>query len=124
MAINVNEAIDSDTAVIATLFDRSGGGYVDGLYVQASETTRKALISFQQPTPRQLEFLKDGERTKDMKAMYINKEVFTSEPESSTGAGDAREATETLHRGKRYKIVFAGDWNDYGFMFAIGAKLP
>ncbi len=123
MAINVSEAIDSDTGVPATLFDKNNGGYVDGLYVKPSETTRKALISFQQPTPKQLQFLKDGERTSDMKAMYINKEVFESVSESAVGAGDAKSATETLHRGKRYKVVFAGDWNDYGFMFAIGARI-
>lgn len=117
MAINVSEAIDSDTGVIATLFDKNGGGYVDGIYAPGSETSRKALISFQQPTPKQLHFLKDGERTSDMKAMYINKQVV------QTSEDGTDEATEVLHRGKRYKIVFAGDWNDYGFMFAIGARI-
>ena len=112
MPINVSEALDSDTAVIATLFDRAGSR-VDGVWVDGAETSRKALTSFQQPSPKELQFLKDGERTKDLKAMYINKEVFSS----TTSAN----ATEVLHRGKRYKIVFAGDWLDYGYMFAIGA---
>ncbi len=116
MPINVSEAIDSDTGVLATLFDTTGA-YVDGLYVDNVQTTRKAIISFQQPTPKQLQFLKDGERTSDMKAMYINKEVVVTSEDETT------KATEVSHRGRKYKIVFAGDWNDYGFMFAIGARL-
>lgn len=124
MPINVSDAIDSDTGVMATLLDHNSGGYVDGISGKGAQTTRKAIISFQQPTPKQLQFLKDGERTSDMKAMYINKEVFLSSPETITGAGDAVAATEVIHRGRTYKIVFAGDWNDYGFMFAIGARLP
>lgn len=115
MTINVSEALDSDTAKVATLIDKNGGGYVDGLFVEASETTRKAMVSFQQPTPAQLQFLDGGERKNDLKAMYSNKELFLS--------NDGDSATEVVHRGVRYKMVFVGDWNDYGFMFGIGARI-
>ena len=57
MPINVKEAIDSDTAVLVTIEDKDGGGYVDGIFVSASPTSRKALASVQQPTPKQLDFL-------------------------------------------------------------------
>lgn len=116
MPINVSDAIDLDTGVIATLFDRVGV-WADGLFVPGVETSRKAIISFQQPTPKELQFLKDGERTKDLKAMYINKKVV------QTSENGTIEATEVMHRGKRYKVVFAGDWNDFGYMFAIGARI-
>jgi len=115
MPINVSEAIDSDTATIVTLFNSTGGDYVDGIFVPGSETTTRALASVQQPTPKQLEFLEGGERSKSIKSFYLNKEVFTS--------SDDRTATEILHRGNRYKVVHAGDWLDYGWFFAIGAKL-
>ena len=56
MTINVSEAIDLDTSVIVSLENASGGGYVDGIYVEGTPVITKALASPQQPTPEQLDF--------------------------------------------------------------------
>lgn len=116
MPINVVEAIDSDTSVIVTLEDRDGGNYVDGIYIPVTPSIRKALASVQQPTPEQLKFLEGGERNSDLRAMYLNKQVKVAEK-------GVNEATIVMHRDKRYKVVFAGDWEDFGWFFAIGAKV-
>lgn len=113
MPINVSEAIDSDTAVIVPL-ENSTGGYVDGIYQKATTTVTMALASVQQPTPKQLEFLEGGERVKDIKSFYLNKEVKE--------ADDDGPETVITHRGQRYKVVFAGDWQDFGWFFAMGAR--
>lgn len=115
MPINVAEAIDSDTAVVVTLEDKSGA-YVDGIFEASAPVTRKALASVQQPTPQQLNFLEGGERTKQLRSFYLNKEVQSSSSENS------EDATIIIKKGVRYKVVFAGDWEDYGWFFAIGAK--
>ena len=115
MAINVSEALDSDTAVIITLSNTSSGGYVDGIYVQGGTALTKAIASVQQPTPKQMDFLEGGERTKDVKTFYLNKEVITSK--------NGNTATKMIHRGKTYKTIHVGDWEDYGWFFAMGARV-
>lgn len=118
MPINVVEAIDSDTAVIVTIEDKDGGDYVDGIFIpNPTPTTRKALASVQQPTPEQLNFLEGGERNKDLKSFYLNKPVKTAEDGTDN-------SSVVIHRGKRFKIIFVGDWQDFGWLFAIGAKEP
>jgi len=115
MPINVSEAIDMDTGTIVGLFNRINGGYVDGVFVDGKEKSTKAIASVQKPTPEEMNFLEGGERTKSLKTFYLNKEVYTSD--------DTRSATEISHRGVRYKVIHAGDWLDYGWFFAIGAKV-
>tara|TARA_R110000744_G_scaffold111795_1_gene209985 strand:- start:874 stop:1221 length:348 start_codon:yes stop_codon:yes gene_type:complete len=115
MAIQVSEALDLDTAVLVSLENASGGSYVEGIYVPGATVLDRALASVQQPSPKELEFLEGGERGKDLKSFYLNKEVITSQ-------GD-KVATVITHRSKRYKVVFVGDWEDYGYFFAIGAKI-
>lgn len=114
MPIQVTEALDFDTSVIVQLEDSSGGKYIEGIYVPGIPAIRKALASVQQPSPEQLNFLEGGERTKDLKAFYLNKKVVASK-------GD-KIATVIIHRSKRYKVIFIGDWEDYGYFFAIGAN--
>ena len=114
MPINVSEAIDSDTAIMVSLENASGGTYVQGIYVPGGPAITKALASPQQPTPEQLNFLEGGERTKDLKAFYLNKKVITSK-------GD-KVATVIIQGGKRFKVIFVGDWEPFGWFFAIGAN--
>lgn len=114
MAINVSEALDFDTAIRVSLENNSGGGWIDGKYVAGTKVLTKALASPQQPTPKQLEFLEGGERRKDLKAFYLNKEVILSYDDSNS--------TVIIQSGKRYKVVFAGDWETFGWFFAIGAR--
>ena len=67
MVINVSEALDSDTAQIVTVERTSAGAYVDGIYQKGSTSTFKTLASVQQPTPKQLDILPEGEKSKDVK---------------------------------------------------------
>lgn len=73
MPINVSEALDSDTAErIIVERDTGTGVYVDGIYVNAPIRTFKTLASVQQPTPKQLETLPQGERDKNP-MLFISK---------------------------------------------------
>ncbi len=117
MPIQVVEALDVDTAEIVTVVSKSGGSYVDGLFVSGAETTKKALASVQPPTPEQLQTLEEAERTKDIRVFYINKKVITG------GISGGEQADEISHKGIRYKVIGLGDWSSYGYQFAIGAKV-
>lgn len=116
MVINVSEALDTDTAQVRTVERTSPGSYVDGLYVKGSTSTFKALISIQQPTPKQLEVLEEGERSKDVKLFISNKPLQTVDDK------DQLQADVVISKGKRYRIIQAGDWNDYGHTTAMGVR--
>ena len=117
MVINVSAALDSDTAEIITV-ERDGGegGYVDGLYVKGATTTFKTFASVQQPTPRQLEMLREGERDKNP-LLFISKKLLRT-----TSDRDNIIADIVLYKGNRYKIVSLGDWSSYGHTMGFGVR--
>lgn len=116
MVINVSEALDSDTAQLLTVERTSAGSYVDGIYQQGSVSTFKALISVQQPTPKQLEVLEEGERSQDIKLFISNKPLRTADDK------DNEVADVVIYKSKKYKLIRAGDWNDYGHTTAMGVR--
>lgn len=116
MVINVSEALDTDTAKPTTVERTSPGAYVDGIYQAGSTSTFKALISTQQPSPKQLEVLPEGERSKDVKLFISNKPLQTTDDK------DQLLADVVISKGKRYKLIQAGDWNDYGHTTAMGVR--
>lgn len=116
MPIKVTEAIDADTATVVTLEDKGIPTRLDGRPVYPPATIRKALASVQQPTPEQLQFLEGGERTSNTYSFYLNKSVQTADVDTGT------PATTIIRRGQRFKVIHVGDWDDYGWFFAIGAK--
>lgn len=115
MTVSVAEALDTDTASLVTLEDTAGGGYVDGIFVPGAATLRKALGSFQQPSPQQLEFLEGSERKNDVRSVYLNKEVRLSKADGTS--------TVIIKQGKRFKVVHVGDWNDFGWFFAMASAI-
>lgn len=117
MVINVSEALDSDTAEIITVIRDSGAGsYIDGLYVKGETTTFKTFASVQQPTPRQLEMLPEGERDKNP-LLFISKK-----PLRTTSDRDNVIADIVLYKGNRFKIVSVGDWSSYGHTMGFGVR--
>lgn len=116
MVINVSEALDSDTAQVRTVERKAPGAYVGGIYQKGATTTFKALMSVQQPTPKQLETLPEGERSRDVKLFISNKPLRTTEDKDET------IADVVIDKGKRYKIISSGDWSDYGHTTAMGVR--
>lgn len=116
MPINVSEAIDSDTAEKITVERTAPGGYVDGLYVAGATSTFKALASVQQPTPRDLETLPEGERVKNPKMFICTKKLQTASEDDST------LADVLIVKGVRFKVIQLGDWLSYGHNIAFAVK--
>ena len=117
MPINVSEALDSDTGEIVIVKRTSGGGYVDGKYIEGTIITFKTLASVQQPTPKQLEFLPEGERNKDIR-LFISKK-----PILSVNDRDGDVADIAVYKGRDYKIIQSGDWDSYGHTTSFGARV-
>jgi len=117
MVINVSEALDTDTAEIITVErDNGTGEYIDGLYVKGGKTTFKTLASVQQPTPRQLETLPEGDRDKNTR-LFISKK-----PLRTTSDRDGFIADVVIHKGQRFKLIDTGDWSSYGHTKAFGVR--
>lgn len=116
MPINVSEALDADTAEVITVVRTNGGGYVDGLYQEGTETIFKTIASAQQPTPDELEALPEGERDKSIFKFISKKPLFTTKDR------DGEAADVVIHKGIRYKLISSGDWSSYGHTTAFGAK--
>lgn len=116
MAIDVSEAIDSDTADITSFVRQASGGYVDGLYVKGSETILSALISVQKPDKTELSLLPEGERQKDPKK-------FISSVELLTGDDKINQLPDlVMYRGGRYKIIKSADWMPNNMYKAYGVR--
>ena len=116
MPINVSEALDMDTAEIILIERTREGEYVDGIYVKGTPLNFKALASVQQPTPKQLEILPEGERDSDAKLFISNKPLRT------TSDRDGTIADIVIYKGDRYKLIRAGDWSSYGHTQAFGVR--
>lgn len=116
MPINVSEAIDSDTAEKMIVERTTGSGYVDGLWVKGTITTFKTLASAQQPTPKQLETLPEGDRARDP-FLFISKKPLLAADDKTNTAADL-----VTFKGQKYKIIKVGDWSSYGHTMAFGVR--
>ena len=117
MPINVSQGINSDTGQIIVVERIAAGSYVDGLYVDGATSTFKTFASVQQPTPKELQKLKEGERDKDVRK-FISKKILRT-----TQDRDNLPAHVVQYKGNRYKIVMAGDWDVYGHTTAFGVRV-
>ncbi len=116
MPIDVSEAIDSDTAEKITVERSSPGTYPDGLYAAGPTSTFKALASVQQPTPRDLQNLPEGERVKNPKMFICTKKLQTASEDDST------LADVLTFKGVRFKVIMLADWLSYGHNTAFAVK--
>jgi len=116
MPINVSEAIDSDTAERITVERSSPGSYVDGLFVAGPTSTFKALASVQQPTPRDLQTLPEGERVKNPKMFISTKALKTANEDDKT------LADVLIVKSIRFKVIMLADWLSYGHNIAFAVK--
>lgn len=117
MPINVSEALDSDTGLILTVKRTTAGAYVDGIYVAGSESTFRSLISPQQPSPKQLEILPEGQRDKDI-MMFISKR-----PLRTLSDRDGTPADKVLFKGREYEIIQLADWETFGHTIGYGVRV-
>lgn len=108
MTINVSEALDSDTAQLATVVRYEPSQQVNGIWQRPQTRSFKALMSLQQPSPKQLEILPENERTLDIRLFISNKRVRTSDEEEQVNADE-------IHlNGQKFKVIRSGDWNAFG----------
>ena len=116
MPINVSEALDSDTAILLTVI-RPSGGYIDGVWTPGTSNSFKVLCSPQQPTPKELQNLPEGERDKSVYKFITNKPVRTVNDRDGTPADKIR------FNGKDYKIISVSDWDVFGQTTSFGARV-
>ena len=116
MPINVSEAIDIDTAEQVLVERTEEGAYVEGLYVKGSVIKFKALVSVQQPTPQQLQTLKEGDRDSNPRLFISRKKLRTLSDREGT------IADIVIYQGLRYKLIGLGDWASYGQTHAFGVR--
>lgn len=117
MPVQVSGAINADTAEPITVFRKTDGGYVDGVWVEGSESSFPVLASVQQPSPKQLEVLPEGERSPDVKLFISLLPIYTSNDFDDT------EADHIEWNGKRYKANSSGDWSSYGQTTVLGTRV-
>lgn len=116
MPIQVSEAIDSDTAEKISV-ERYSGSFVDGNYVKSGKPIRfNTLASVQQPTPKEIQNLPEGERDKDIKKFISLKPVRTSSDRDST------LPDIVIYKSVKYKIIMSGNWDSYGHTTAFGTR--
>lgn len=108
MPINVSEALDSDTAEKIVVERKTGGGYVDGLYVEGSISTFKTLASAQPATPDEIQIQPEGERDKDIFKFISKKPIYTTKDR------EGEEADVIIFKKKRWRVISGGDWASYG----------
>lgn len=116
MTITVSEALDLDTCLKLTVERTDPGAYVDGLYVQGAVSTFKSLISPQQPTPKELQVLSEGERDKDI-MMFISKRKLRTDDDGNNIVADV-----ILYDNSKYRVIKLADWSSFGHTIAFGAK--
>lgn len=119
MVINVSEALDSDTSesITVTRIDDNTGVYTDGLWVSGTTTTFKTLCSVQQPSGKELQVLPMGERSKEIIKLISKKPLRMTDIENNI------QADVVTTKSKKYKIIYAEDWNAYGHTTALGARV-
>jgi hypothetical protein len=115
MPINVSEAIDGETAQVVSFLRQVGGSYVNGIWVPPTSESFKSMCSVQQPTPQQLLVIPEGERNKDIRLFISKKPLRTTDDKAGT-IGDI-----ALYAGKRFRMMWEGDWNAYGHSTMLGA---
>lgn len=118
MTIDVSEAIDTDTSDLLPVIRTASGDYVDGLYIKGAEQAPfNANISIQNPTPKEVQMLPVGERTKDIKKFIASIELLIDNDRIN------QLADHVVYRGARYKIIKASDYQSYGYTRAFGARI-
>lgn len=96
---------------------RRTGKWTGGRLVVDPQTgvqTIKAVGVIVPPEPEQLEFFPEGERRKDMKAIYSKTMMHVSE------GNDVSD--EITWRDVPYKIIKVDRWDDWGFCVAYAVK--
>lgn len=72
--LDMSGTIDSTfQSIPAERTSMTGGGYVDGIWVDGVETTAPHMVTIQAATDREIDFLSHGgERILDVRRIYVN----------------------------------------------------
>jgi len=97
---------------------RDSGKYVDGIYQGAlAPILFTTLGSVQQPTPKDLQSLPEGERSGDVRKIFCLKRLYTSDDISG------RIADKVVYNGMAFKVINDGDWQAYGYTEGLIARI-
>lgn len=89
MAGTIDDVFES---IPATRTSYSGGGYVDGIYVDGTETTEPHTVNVQPASAREIETLeKGGERIVDGRRIYVNDGLLASISQGDTWEFDGQK---------------------------------
>jgi len=87
-----------------TIKRRAAGSYVDGRWVEGSETDISMAASIQPATGAQLRYLQEGQRTGEELVGYFAAEVFTSRAQAG------KNSDILIWQGERYIILSVRRW--------------
>lgn len=111
MSLNMAGQIDAVfKSIPATRFSKTGGSYVDGLWVEGVETSSPHTVNIQPATDREIESLSSGgERIGDVRRVYVNDGILT----------DIAPADDWEFDGQRWKTVKLDNrpWRNYCKIF-------
>lgn len=84
MSLDMRGHVDSVfKSIDATRIASSGGGYVDGLWIEGTTTTTLHTVNIQPATDREIDAIeKGGERIIDARRVYVNDGIDASIKES------------------------------------------
>ena len=79
-------------SIPATRTSKSGGGYVDGIYVNGTPVTTSHTVTIQPASDREIEVIESGgERITDARRIYVNDGIDASIKKSDTWTFDGQE---------------------------------
>ena len=116
MAVNVSEALDSDTAVILSYKRYTAGDYVNGIWVEGVPETKKMLASPQGSDAKTIERLASGVKLTEPMVFICNTLLKTPDDK------DVTDGDHVFFGGKAYRIVRVNDWKIFGHCIAVGTR--
>lgn len=119
--VNIEELItDPDFAQQYYIYRKSGGQWIEGNFVQSEiRLSYEGFVGA--ATSRDINQVAEADRVTGMVVFYStpDKMIYTTRKNDSEGTGTS---DEILWHNERYKVINAFDYQDYGFVKAIGVR--
>jgi hypothetical protein len=96
---------------------RPSGNYVQGRWVEGAAETLEILASVQPATPKELQRLPEGDRTKAVIAIWTTTELRTAS--SPPGA----QADRVTYAGSTYEVQAVEAWDLGGYWKALASRV-
>lgn len=91
-----------------TMFSKSGGAYVNGRFVEGTETSQSIIASVQRLTMRERQLLPEGFRASETLKIYTE---ISSIDLIENDVTPIEEAAEFEYKGKRYAMLSSEKWD-------------